>query len=241
MAMRELIIPASRVRFGLCSGFGRCHRVLASSEREDLPVITPAPFSDNQRRIVEKLWQEFFSDPSQWWDHRLEKGNAKYPDFKHKRTQEALWLNNNLKPPWVESKLVAMAPGSVQVSIFQRNIQLARMPTRDSVAWNALISGYVKCGQGHKALALAQEMQQEGLEPGAVTFVAVLNACASVMALEEGRRVHEHVIRSGLESNLFVGNSLVDMEEGLGTSSTNATGGSEARPRYLCGSTECMC
>lgn len=45
MAMRELIIPASRVRFGLCSGFGRCHRVLASSEREDLPVITPAPFS----------------------------------------------------------------------------------------------------------------------------------------------------------------------------------------------------
>jgi hypothetical protein len=21
----------------------------------------------------EKLWQAFFSDPSQWWDHRLEK------------------------------------------------------------------------------------------------------------------------------------------------------------------------
>jgi hypothetical protein len=23
----------------------------------------------------ERLWQEFFSDPSQWWDHRLEKVN----------------------------------------------------------------------------------------------------------------------------------------------------------------------
>jgi hypothetical protein len=26
-----------------------------------------------QKRIVEKLWREFFSDPSQWWDHRSEK------------------------------------------------------------------------------------------------------------------------------------------------------------------------
>jgi hypothetical protein len=42
----------------------------------------------------EKLWQEFFSDPSQWWDNRFGKGNAKYPDFKHKTTQAALWLDN---------------------------------------------------------------------------------------------------------------------------------------------------
>jgi len=38
----------------------------------------------------EKLWREFFLDPSQWWDHRSEKANERYPDFKHKETQEAL-------------------------------------------------------------------------------------------------------------------------------------------------------
>jgi len=26
--------------------------------------------------IVEKLWREFFSDPSQWWDNRTEKVNG---------------------------------------------------------------------------------------------------------------------------------------------------------------------
>jgi hypothetical protein len=31
-----------------------------------------------QRWIVEKLWQEFFSDPSQWWDHRSEKVNKNH-------------------------------------------------------------------------------------------------------------------------------------------------------------------
>jgi hypothetical protein len=31
-----------------------------------------------QKRVIEKLWQEFFLDPSQWWDHRSEKVNGKY-------------------------------------------------------------------------------------------------------------------------------------------------------------------
>jgi hypothetical protein len=28
-----------------------------------------------QKSIVERLWRKFFSDPSQWWDHRLDKVN----------------------------------------------------------------------------------------------------------------------------------------------------------------------
>jgi pentatricopeptide repeat protein len=54
-------------------------------------------------------------------------------------------------------------------------------------------------------------MQQEGVHPNYVTFVGLLNACASVIALEEGRRVHQQIIQSGLESDVFVGSSLVDM------------------------------
>jgi hypothetical protein len=36
------------------------------------------------------------------------------------------------------------------------------------------------------------------------------NACAKVVALEEGRCLHEHLIESSW-SDVFVGNSLVDM------------------------------
>jgi pentatricopeptide repeat protein len=86
-----------------------------------------------------------------------------------------------------------------------------KMPSRDVVSWNAMILGHVKCGQGQKALELFQQMQQEGVQPNYVTFVGVLNACASGIALEEGRCVHHHIVHSGLEMNIFVGNSLVDM------------------------------
>jgi hypothetical protein len=34
------------------------------------------------------------------------------------------------------------------------------------------------------------QMQQEGVQPNSVTFVGLLNAQASVIALEEGRCVH---------------------------------------------------
>ncbi|CAK9212338.1 unnamed protein product [Sphagnum troendelagicum] len=86
-----------------------------------------------------------------------------------------------------------------------------KMPSRNAVLWNTMISGHVKCGQGHKALELFGQMQQEHVQPDPVTLVAVLNACASVAALEEGRCVHEQITQSGCESDTFVGSSLVDM------------------------------
>jgi pentatricopeptide repeat protein len=86
-----------------------------------------------------------------------------------------------------------------------------RMPIRDVFAWNAMILGHVKCGQGQKALALSHRMKQEQVEPDAVTFVGVLNACASLMALEEGSHVHQEIIQGGFDSNEFVVSSLVDM------------------------------
>jgi pentatricopeptide repeat protein len=54
-------------------------------------------------------------------------------------------------------------------------------------------------------------MKQEGVDPNSVTFVELLNACASVLALEEGGCVHHEIIQSGLELDVFVGSSLVDM------------------------------
>jgi hypothetical protein len=43
-------------------------------------------------------------------------------------------------------------------------------------------------------------------------FCGVLNACANVVALEEGIYVHEQILQNGLESDvLFMRSNLVDM------------------------------
>jgi hypothetical protein len=48
-----------------------------------------------------------------------------------------------------------------------------------------------------KALELFEKMQQEGVQPDSVTFVGVLNACASILALEKGKCVHQQIVEFG--------------------------------------------
>ncbi len=122
--------------------------------------------------------------------------NARYPDFKHKKTQEALWLNSNLNPPWVEAELASMAPGTVQLNLF---------------AWNMRLARYATSGQYDKTVDLFKQMQQEGMIPNRFTFIPVLNACASLQALEEGRWIHTQIIQSGCESDVYLGSSLINM------------------------------
>lgn len=50
------------------------------------------------------LWQMFFANPHEWWDNRKNKVNSKSPDFKHKDTGEALWINIE-DPPWITKQL----------------------------------------------------------------------------------------------------------------------------------------
>ncbi|GMI91194.1 Organellar Single-stranded [Hibiscus trionum] len=50
------------------------------------------------------LWQVFFTSPFEWWDNRKSKKNPRQPDFKHKDTGEALWLNPK-DPPWIKKQL----------------------------------------------------------------------------------------------------------------------------------------
>jgi pentatricopeptide repeat protein len=54
-------------------------------------------------------------------------------------------------------------------------------------------------------------MQQEGFKPNVYTYVSILNACASVGALDWVKEVHNQAREAGFELDLRVGNVLVHM------------------------------
>ncbi|KAK7270302.1 hypothetical protein RIF29_23349 [Crotalaria pallida] len=64
-------------------------------------------FPNNTGSTVE-LWNAFFANPGEWWDNRKNKKNPKGPDFKHKDTGEALWIEGRSNPPWVKSQLAIL-------------------------------------------------------------------------------------------------------------------------------------
>ncbi|KAL6074040.1 Pentatricopeptide repeat-containing protein [Balamuthia mandrillaris] len=61
-----------------------------------------------------------------------------------------------------------------------------QMKERDVITWTTMISMLGLHGQGKEALATLQEMQEQGVEPDAITFVNVLNACSHAGLVEEG-------------------------------------------------------
>ncbi|KAL2254653.1 pentatricopeptide repeat-containing protein At2g15690 [Sesamum indicum] len=60
------------------------------------------------------------------------------------------------------------------------------MPDRNMDSWHLMINGYAANGLGDDGLALFEQMRKLGLPPNGETFIAVLEACASAEAIEEG-------------------------------------------------------
>ncbi|KAI5057915.1 hypothetical protein GOP47_0027930 [Adiantum capillus-veneris] len=86
------------------------------------------------------------------------------------------------------------------------------LPRRNSVTWNALITGYTQSGLADEALKRFGRMHAEGFAPNKVTLVGVLKACGSLRALEKGEEIHAEINRQGLlEKDIMVSNALLDM------------------------------
>eukprot|EP01018_Ginkgo_biloba_P015808 Gb_31706 [translate_table: standard] len=108
--------------------------------------------------------------------------------------------------------------GSALVDLYAkcRNLVYARhvfdkMPLRNLVSWNVMISGYIACGHDEEALRLFHQMQLRTVKADEFTFSSVLRACSSLVALDQGLEIHAHIIKKGFESDLYVGTALVDM------------------------------
>eukprot|EP01018_Ginkgo_biloba_P030327 Gb_08618 [translate_table: standard] len=82
---------------------------------------------------------------------------------------------------------------------------------RNVVSWNAMIAGYVQKKHPNEALKYFRQMQQEDVTPNAVTIAIILSACACLAALQLGKEIHDYIIRTGLQSIIFVANALIDM------------------------------
>lgn len=86
-----------------------------------------------------------------------------------------------------------------------------RLPRRNVISWSAFIAGSAENGQNLKALLLFEQMQQQGVLPDKITFICILKACSSPAYLEYGRQIHRQVDECGFGTDMFLGNTLIDM------------------------------
>ena len=85
------------------------------------------------------------------------------------------------------------------------------MPERNEISWSAMIARYSQSGYAEEALKLFSKMVQEGFKPNISCFACTLSASASLKALSAGINIHGHVTKIGIDKDVFIGSSLIDL------------------------------
>ena len=74
-----------------------------------------------------------------------------------------------------------------------------------------MISRYAQNYQNQHAFEMFLRMMRSSVTPNEFSLSGVLQACANVAFLDLGEQIHNLVIKLGYESELFVGNALMDL------------------------------
>lgn len=85
------------------------------------------------------------------------------------------------------------------------------MPKKDVVSWNTVIAANAQNGMYKEALSMLRGMGNANLKPDSFTLSSVLPIFAEYVDILKGKEIHGYAIRSGFDSDVFIGSSLIDM------------------------------
>ncbi|XP_023638539.1 pentatricopeptide repeat-containing protein At3g58590 isoform X2 [Capsella rubella] len=80
----------------------------------------------------------------------------------------------------------------------------------DVVSWNSIIGATAKGENPLKALKLFVSMPEHGFSPNQGTYVSVLSASSHMQIFSFGRQIHGTLIKNGCETDILLGNALID-------------------------------
>ncbi|KAH6558457.1 hypothetical protein KP509_1Z062400 [Ceratopteris richardii] len=82
---------------------------------------------------------------------------------------------------------------------------------RTVFSWGSLMAGYVQHGHANYTLQLFERLQAEKIQLNVIIYSSALKACNHSGNLKQGRIVHDSIVQSGLQSDLILDNTLIDM------------------------------
>ncbi|KAK8917041.1 Pentatricopeptide repeat-containing protein [Platanthera zijinensis] len=86
----------------------------------------------------------------------------------------------------------------------------------DNFHWNVMIRGYTNNGEHEEAIQFYSEMLCAGYLPDNFTLPSVIKSCAKLLSSIQGLKIHGHIFKLGLNSDIYICNSLIAMYSKLG-------------------------
>uniref|UniRef100_A0A7N0RJI0 DYW domain-containing protein n=1 Tax=Kalanchoe fedtschenkoi TaxID=63787 RepID=A0A7N0RJI0_KALFE len=88
---------------------------------------------------------------------------------------------------------------------------LDQLPKPNVFVYNYLIKGCLDNSEAYRAVGLYCRMVAEDSRPNRFTYPAVFKACAAAGCVEEGRQVHGHVLKLGLQGEGHIKSAGIQM------------------------------
>lgn len=85
------------------------------------------------------------------------------------------------------------------------------MVCRNVVSWNAAITSLAYIGCNKDALDIFKLMIESGVNPNSITISSMLPVVVELGFYKAGKEIHGFSVRMGIETDIFIGNSLIDM------------------------------
>lgn len=90
------------------------------------------------------------------------------------------------------------------------------LTTKDETAWGIIIADSAQYGNAPCALEYLKKMPSDDLNPKRSIFPNILKACAAIRAPEQGKLMHDWILRSGVELDEAIGSTLISMYSSCG-------------------------
>ncbi|KAJ4971455.1 hypothetical protein NE237_004554 [Protea cynaroides] len=84
------------------------------------------------------------------------------------------------------------------------------------ISWTSLAAGFTQHGLLSEAFRAFAEMLVVGVEPNCFTLSSILKGCGTTEALTQVRQLHAYILKTKADSDITVGNSLVDVYARVG-------------------------
>eukprot|EP00250_Pteridium_aquilinum_P004408 c14619_g2_i1 orf=14-616(+) len=157
-----------------------------------------------------------------WKDNPKSQTSSTSPDF-HFKHSESHWVHAWFDPCWVQEELRGrgLLPSTDNVEDGELCVEEAKKKMREPLVEKTqkkattVMGSCCKTQQKEEVLIVGddenQQLSQEDTSV-AVSYVALLKACAKQKDLQRGNTLHTEIVQSGLlEKNLFVSSALVSM------------------------------
>lgn len=124
------------------------------------------------------------------------------------RRLHALVLTTHAVSPYVNNNLLSMYARCG--SLDRAREVFDRMPQRNVVSYNALISAYSRVpGRALSAVGLFARLGDEGLRPNGLTFTSLFQACSLLEDRFTSSLLHSHVVKCGFADNICVQTAIL--------------------------------